>query len=189
MGTKKSISPRNTLKQSQGDKVTMFSPNAKLENSREERKEEGRLSEYIKNSKIKLEDERNPSGIPRVPHISNKSKSAQFNKAKSNALDDVGELDIDAIDIDIMDERVGIDERRHLRVDPKLGVSESEVLDTIGDEVEEERKTEQEKKINDSRITRAGQKEQLTANMPLMTNPKEPKVSHSSSNVSIGMKS
>lgn len=64
----------------------------------------------------------------------------------------MGELDIDAIDIDIMDERVG----GNLRVDPKLGVSESEVLDTIGDEVEEERKTEQEKKINDSRITRAG---------------------------------
>ena len=70
MGTKKSMSPRNTFKPSQGDNVTMFSPNPKLEDSREERKEEGRLSEYIKNSKI------DPNGIPRVPSGQNKSKSA-----------------------------------------------------------------------------------------------------------------
>ena len=69
---------------------------------------------------------------------------------------------------------------------PKIGVSESEVLDSIGDEViEDERNHSHDKKINYSSITRAGAvKETTAANFPLATNPKEPKVSHSSSGVS-----
>ena len=50
-------------------------------------------------------------------------------------------MDIDEIDIDIMDERVGADGRHRLRLNPKLGVSESEVVDSIVDEIEDERNT------------------------------------------------
>jgi len=146
MGTKKNMSPRNTFKPNQGDKITMFSPNSKLDDSQEERKVDHRLSVHIKNSKIKLEDDGNSNRIPRVPSTQSKSKSATIKKGLSkenNDLGEIGEIDIDAIDIDIMDERVGTNERHRLRINPNLaGVSESEVLDTIGDEVEEERKTE-----------------------------------------------
>ena len=85
-----------------------------------------------------------------------------------------------------MDGRGGNEVRASLPKRPKIGVSESEVLDSIGDEViEDERNHSHDKKINYSSITRAGAvKEATAANFPLATNPKEPKVSHSSSGVS-----
>ena len=67
----------------------------------------------------------------------------------------MAELDIEAIEIDI-DERVGV--KGHLNVPrhAKADISESEVQDSIGDEIEDERNNSQEKKINYSSITRAG---------------------------------
>ena len=118
------------------------------------------------------------------PHA--KSKSANLPKRIDKENHEPGDIDIEAIEIDITDERVGNEVRGSVAKRPKIGVSESEVLDSIGDEViEDERNNSQDKKINYSSITRAGAvKEATAANVPLATNPKEPKVSHSSSGVS-----
>lgn len=71
----------------------------------------------------------------------------------------------------------------HLPNREKFGVSESEVLDSIGDEaIEDERNHSHDKKINYSSITRAGAVKEVTAaNHPLATIAKELKASHSSS--------
>ncbi|MGB0809197.1 MAG: hypothetical protein ACPGYJ_09520 [bacterium] len=58
-------------------------------------------------------------------------------------------------------------------------------MDSIGDEIEDERNHSHDKKINYSSITRAGAVKEVTAaNHPLATIAKELKASHSSSQVS-----